>query len=184
MYQYEYAREALKNGLELEAKHGTNPYKFGMVGSSDAHTALAAMEEENYFGKHSGTEPSPGRIDHPMAEFAGRRYEGWAMSASGYAAVWATENTREALWDAMMRKEVYATTGPRILVRFFGGWDFNEGRCVQPPAGRGRVQQGRAHGRRPLGGSRGQVSDLPRCGDERSLQREPRSHPGRQGLAR
>jgi hypothetical protein len=127
MYQYEYAREALKNGLELEAKHGTNPYKFGMVGSSDAHTALSAMEEENYFGKHSGTEPSPERIDHPMAEFAGRRYEGWAMSASGYAAVWATENTREALWDAMMRKEVYATTGPRILVRFFGGWDFAEG---------------------------------------------------------
>ena len=97
-----------------------------MVGSSDTHTALSAMEEENYFGKHSGTEPSPGRIDHPMAEFAGRRYEGWAMSASGYAAVWATENTREALWDAMMRKEVYATTGPRILVRFFGGWDFAE----------------------------------------------------------
>ena len=126
MYQYEYAREALKNGLKLEAKLGANPYKFGMVGSSDAHTALAAMEEENYFGKHSGTEPSPGRIDHPMAAFAGRRYEGWAMSASGYAAVWATENTREALWDAMMRKEVYATTGPRILVRFFGGWDFNK----------------------------------------------------------
>jgi hypothetical protein len=124
MLQYEYAREALKNGLKLQAKLGTNPYKFGMVGSSDAHTALAAMEEENYFGKHSGTEPSATRIEHPMAEFKGRRYEGWSMSASGYAAVWATENTREAIFDAMMRKEVYATTGPRILVRFWGGWDF------------------------------------------------------------
>jgi hypothetical protein len=126
MYQYEYAREALKNGLKLGAKFGTNPYKFGMVGSSDAHTALAAVEEENYFGKHAGTEPDATRIDHPMAEFKGRRYEGWAMSASGYAAVWARENTREALFDAMMRKEVYASTGPRILVRFWGGWDFEE----------------------------------------------------------
>jgi hypothetical protein len=124
MLQYEYAREALKNGLKLERKLGTNPYKFGMVGSSDSHTALAAVEEENYIGKHAGTEPEPGRWDHPMAKFAGRQYEGWAMSASGYAAVWATENTREAIFDAMMRREVYATTGPRILVRFWGGWDF------------------------------------------------------------
>ena len=124
MFQYEYAREALKNGLKLQTKFGTNPYKFGMVGSSDAHTALSAMEEENYFGKHAGTEPSPTRIDHPMAKFAGRQYEGWSMSASGYAGVWATDNTREALFDAMMRKEVYASTGPRILVRFWGGWEF------------------------------------------------------------
>jgi hypothetical protein len=124
MLQYEYAREALKNGLKLEAKFGTNPYKFGMVGSSDTHTALAGVEEENYIGKHAGTEPAPGRWNHPMAKFAGRQYDGFAMSASGYAAVWATENTREALWDAMMRKEVYATTGPRMVVRFFGGWDF------------------------------------------------------------
>jgi len=126
MLQYEYAREALKNGLAMEQKHGTNPYKFGMVGSSDTHTGLAAVEEENYIGKHAGTEPSPHRWDHPMAKFAGRQYDGFAMSAAGYAAVWATENTREALWDAMMRKEVYATTGPRMIVRFFGGWEFTE----------------------------------------------------------
>jgi hypothetical protein len=124
MFQYEYAREALKNGLKLETELGSNPYKFGMVGSTDSHTALATAEEENYFGKHSGTEPSPDRIDHPMAKFAGRQYEGWSMSSSGYAAVWATANTREALFDAMMRKEVYATSGPRILVRFWGGWEF------------------------------------------------------------
>ncbi len=126
MLNYEYARKALKDGLKLEEKFGTNPYKFGMVGSTDTHTGLAAVEEENYIGKHAGTEPAPERWDHPMAKFAGRQYDGWAMSASGYAAVWATENTREAIWDAMMRKEVYATSGPRILVRFFGGWDFVE----------------------------------------------------------
>ena len=126
MLKYEYAREALKEGLKLESQLGTNPYMFGMVGSTDTHTALAGVEEENYIGKHAGTEPSPERWNHPMAKFAGRQYDGWAMSASGYAAVWATENTREALWDAMMRKEVYATTGPRILVRFFGGWEFEE----------------------------------------------------------
>jgi len=125
MYQREYARQALRNGLQLEQKFGTNPYKFGMVGSTDAHTGLAAVEEENYFGKHAGTEPSAERWNHPMAKFQGRQYDGFAMSASGYAAVWATENTREALWDAMNRKEVYATTGPRMVVRFFGGWEYD-----------------------------------------------------------
>jgi len=126
MLQYEYAREALKNGLKLEKELGTNPYKFGMVGSTDSHTGLAAVEEENFIGKHAGTEPSPERWSHPMAKFQGRQYDGWAMSASGYAGVWATENTRKGLFDAMMRKEVFATTGPRILVRFFGGWEFEE----------------------------------------------------------
>ena len=126
MLKYEYAREALKNGLKMEAKLGTNPYKFGMVGSSDTHTALAAVEEDNYIGKHAGTEPSPERWNHPMAKFEGRQYEGYAMSSSGYAGVWATENTRKALFDAMKRKEVYGTTGPRMLVRFWGGWDFVE----------------------------------------------------------
>jgi hypothetical protein len=124
MLQREYAREALKNGLAMEQKFGTNPYKFGMVGSTDTHTGLAAVEEENYIGKHAGTEPSAHRWDHPMAKFQGRQYDGFAMTSSGYAAVWATENTRKALWDAMNRKEVYATTGPRMIVRFFGGWDF------------------------------------------------------------
>ena len=124
MFQYEYAREALKNGLRLEEKFGTNPYQFGMIGSTDTHTGLAAVEEENYIGKHAGTEPSAERWDHPMAKFAGRQYDGWAMSSSGYAGIWATENTRKALWDAMKRREVYASTGPRMLVRFFGGWDF------------------------------------------------------------
>jgi hypothetical protein len=124
MLQYEYAREALKNGLKLEQQLGANPYKFGMVGSTDSHTALATAEEENFFGKHAGTEPEPHRAEHVVGQFGDKKYMGWEMVSSGYAAVWATENTREALFDAMMRKEVYATTGPRILVRFFGGWDF------------------------------------------------------------
>ncbi|MGD8866543.1 MAG: DUF3604 domain-containing protein [Gemmatimonadales bacterium] len=126
MLQYEYARSGLQIGLELQRQLGVNPYKFGMIGSTDSHTGLATAEEENFFGKHSGVEPSPVRYKHPMAEAPNGRYESWAMVSSGYAGVWATENTREALFDAMMRKETYATTGPRMLVRFFGGWEFTQ----------------------------------------------------------
>ena len=120
----EYAREALKRGLALEARLGTNPYKFVMIGSTDSHTSLATAQEDNFFGKHSGAEPGPDRWKHPMAQVGDKKYEGWAMVASGLAAVWATENTRGALFDAMARRETYATTGSRILVRFFGGWEF------------------------------------------------------------
>ncbi len=126
MLQYEYARSALQIGLELEQELGTNPYKFGMIGSTDSHTGLATTEEENFFGKHSGAEPSAKRWEHPMAKMGDKSYEGWSMVASGYAAVWAKENTREALFDAMQRKETYATTGSRMLVRFFGGWNFTK----------------------------------------------------------
>jgi hypothetical protein len=124
MLQYEYARSGLQIGLQLEQRIGANPYQFGMIGSTDSHTGLATAEEENFFGKHSGTEPGPARYKHPMAATANGRYESWDMVASGLAAVWATENTREAIFDAMQRRETYATTGPRMLVRFFGGWEF------------------------------------------------------------
>jgi hypothetical protein len=124
MLQYEYGRPALKNGLKLEKKLGTNPYQFGMIGSTDSHTALATAEEENFFGKHSGVEPGPLRYEHIIGGFEDKQYWAWEMAASGYAGVWATENTREGIFDALMRKEVYATTGPRMLVRFFGGWDY------------------------------------------------------------
>ncbi len=127
MLQYEYARTALQIGLELEQDLGKNPYKVGFIGSTDSHTALATAEEENFFGKHSGVEPSPERINHPMGETPNGTYESWDMVASGLAAVWARENTREALFDAMARRETYATTGPRMMVRFFGGWDFDQG---------------------------------------------------------
>ncbi len=126
MLEFEYARAAYKNGLTLEAKLGVNPYKFGLIGSSDAHTGLAAMEEENFFGKTAPQEPIPERMTktffhHPKT---GVTVTDWEVSASGYAAVWALENTREAIFDAMQRRETYATTGPRMAVRFFGGWEF------------------------------------------------------------
>ncbi len=125
MLEFEYVRSALKNGLALEAELGLNPYKFGLVGSTDSHTALAAVEEDNYFGKTSSAEPSPERAAHPFVKVpSGAVIMGWELIASGYAAVWATENTRGALFDAMKRRETYATTGPRMIVRFFGGWDF------------------------------------------------------------
>ena len=95
-----------------------------MVGSTDAHTALAAVEEDNFFGKMSSSEPSPDRATHPFVKTDKAIIMGWEQTASGYAAVWATENTREAIFDAMKRRETYATTGPRMVVRFFGGWDF------------------------------------------------------------
>jgi hypothetical protein len=126
MLRYEYARSALGIGMQIEQRLGINPYKFGMIGATDSHTGLATAAENNFFGKHSGAEPNPERWSHPMAETSGGRYEGWSMAASGYAGVWATENTRAAIFDAMMRKETYATTGPRMIVRFFGGWDFND----------------------------------------------------------
>ena len=126
MLQREYAREALKTGLALEAKLGTNPYKFGMVGGTDSHTSLSTAEEDNFFGKSTSAEPSPMRIGHPFVKSELGAIEGYELAASGYQAVWAAENTREAIFDAMERKETYATTGPRISVRFFGGWDFTE----------------------------------------------------------
>ena len=126
MLQREYAREALKNGLILESKLGTNPYKFGMVGATDSHTGLATAEEENFFGKSTTVEPSKNRVSHPFVKSERGEISGDMLVASGYQAVWATENTREAIFDAMERKETYATTGPRITVRFFGGWEFDE----------------------------------------------------------
>jgi hypothetical protein len=124
MLQYEYAREALKNGLRLESDLGVNPFKFGVVGSTDSHTSLMAVEEENFFGKHSGKEPSDHRWAQPVLATPAGNVMGWEQVSSGLAAVWATDNTREAIWDAFNRREVYGTTGPRMLVRFWGGWDF------------------------------------------------------------
>jgi hypothetical protein len=126
MLEFEYARSGLKHGLKLEQALGTNPYKFGLIGSSDAHTGLAAMEEDNFFGKTTPQEPSPHRltatfINNPAT---GVKVMDWEVSSSGYAAVWAKENTRASLWDAMQRKETYATTGSRMIVRFFGCFDF------------------------------------------------------------
>ena len=124
MLAYEYAREALKNGLVLEKKLGTNPYKFGFTGATDSHTSLATAEEGNFFGKHTGYEPSPKRLTHPFMKTKHGEIFSWQQVASGITAVWARENTRASIFDAMDRKEIYATTGPRMMVRFFGGWNY------------------------------------------------------------
>ncbi len=128
MFAGEYAREALKVGMGMEKKLGTNPYKFGMIGSTDAHTGLATTREDNNFGKVSFTEPAAERSEHVLIRSKvdpSLNMMVYETSASGLAAVWARENTRESLWDAMKRREVYATTGSRIAVRIFGGWDFS-----------------------------------------------------------
>jgi hypothetical protein len=125
----EYAREALKRGLGYQVTLGVNPFKFGMIGSTDAHTSLSTTRENNFFGKVAQLEPTADPIRFREV-IAGRFLEdspktyAWETSASGLAAVWARENTREAIWDAMARKEVYATTGTRIRVRVFAGYEF------------------------------------------------------------
>jgi hypothetical protein len=132
MIEREYAREALKRGLLYEKALGVNPWKFGLIGSTDTHTSLATTTEDNFFGKGSMGEPSAdpdrfgalitGMLPDPKGRDYGIRHA--SVSASGLAGVWARENTRESIWDAMKRKEVYASTGTRLLVRVFAGWDF------------------------------------------------------------
>ena len=140
MLPREYAREAYKRGLEYEERLGANPFKFGMIGSTDSHTSLATTEENNYFGKATMAEPSDnpdrfgekvtGMLQQPDGPDITIRH--FKTLASGLAAVWAIDNTREALWDAMKRKEVYATTGTRMTVRVFAGWDFEESEVQRP----------------------------------------------------
>jgi len=135
MYQYEYARSALMLGLAQGAALGANPFKFGMIGSTDAHTSLATTREDNTFGKLPHVEPSDHRaevaiIQSPVDESLSQM--GSEIGAAGLAAVWARENTREALFDAMTSKEVYATTGSRISVRVFGGWGFTADEVERP----------------------------------------------------
>ncbi len=129
MLPREYAREAFKRGLAYEASLGANPFKFGVVGSTDAHTSLPTTQEDNFFGKVVLLEPSrdPIRFEEVVAgRPAPKGFQSYARntSASGLAGVWARDNTRESLWDAMSRKEVFATTGTRLQVRVFGGFGF------------------------------------------------------------
>jgi Protein of unknown function (DUF3604) len=157
MLPKEYARSALKEGLRLEQELGTNPYKFGMIGSSDNHTALPTTREENNFSKASFVEPSATRYEHPLV-------------AAGLAAVWARENTRESIWDAMARKETYATTGTRMLVRVFAGWDFEPEEVTRPDFARVGYARGV-----PMGGD---LSDAPEGGAPRFMIRALRDPDG------
>jgi hypothetical protein len=127
MLQYEYARSTLKNGIRLEDKLGANPFKYGMLGSTDNHISLSTTREENYFGKLPNLEPSAKRYKSVFVKdkkTGATIVSGWQCSAAGLAGVWAKENTREAIFDALARKEVYGTSGTRITVRVFAGWDF------------------------------------------------------------
>jgi hypothetical protein len=138
MLPYEYARSALQVGLQQQQKVGVNPFKFGMIGSTDAHTGLASTREENYWGKLITSEPGPDRMNHYVI----RSMRGddalstfsWEEVSSGLAAVWARENTRAGLFEAMQKKETFATTGTRIVVRFFGGWDYATEDVYKPDA--------------------------------------------------
>jgi hypothetical protein len=157
-----YVREGLKRGLEQEAKLGVNPFKVGVVGSTDVHNGLMAIEEDNFFGKLTNQEPNPKRWEHeskssdwdPKLGPQRKRYT-WQYLAAGYAVVWATENTREAIWDAMQRKEVYGTSGSRITLRFFGGWDYTpadlKSRDVAGPGYQKGVPMGGDLARAPAG---------------------------------
>jgi hypothetical protein len=135
--QTEYARDALRNGLKIEQEIGTNPFKFGLAAGTDTHNALVAAEEDNFFAKFPASEPRPDRWEEDAVKMGERVVKGWEMTAAGYTAVWATGNTRAELFDAMMRRETYATSGPRITVRFFGGYDFTAADATRTPAATG-----------------------------------------------
>ena len=124
VHKSDYVRSALRTGLELEKKIGVNPYKFAVIGSTDSHSGLSSSEEDNFLGKfaHDSTPQTKRRPDM----LGDTKVSGWNMSAAGLAAVWAKENTRDAIFAAFKRREVYATTGPRIAVRLFAGWGFSE----------------------------------------------------------
>jgi hypothetical protein len=150
-YRYGYARPALKLGLAQQAKLGINPFKFGLIGSTDAHNAMAAADENNFWGKVGWNEPHPKRVTGSWLGEVGKDIatdnlgfyaNAWKMNAAGYTAIWATENTREALFAAMKRKEVYASTGPRITLRFFGGWDYQKDDAFKPNLAKTGYQKG------------------------------------------
>ncbi len=128
MLQYEYSRSALREGLRHEANLGVNPFKFGLIGSTDSHTGMATTYEDNFFGKFAHDGPSVDRTEKRMAD---QLQKIWQLVSSGLAAVWAEENTRESLFRAIKRREVYATSGTRIQLRFFGGWEFTQTDVMQ-----------------------------------------------------
>ncbi len=173
MYAGEYVRPALGRGLALRRALGSNPFAFGLIGSTDAHTSLATADDVDFWGKFSSNEPYAGRDQDPFAQLdmpedasfdfsvAARELPDQLYTASlvssGYAAIWAHENTRASIFDAMVRRETYATTGPRMVVRFFGGWSYAAGDATRPDLARvgyaGGVPMGGELGTGPKGAS-------------------------------
>jgi uncharacterized protein (TIGR03000 family) len=152
MLPFNYVRSAFKLGLAHEMKTGANPFKFGLIGGTDQHTSLSTTRAENYFGVGVPMEPKPDRWKPAFmtnAKDPKLTTYFWEMAPGGMGGVWARENTREAIWDAMERKEVYATTGTRPTVRVFAGWDFTAKDLGKPePIW---VRDGYTHGV-PMGG--------------------------------
>jgi uncharacterized protein DUF3604 len=154
-----YVRSALKLGLELDAKLGVDPYQAGLIGGSDSHVGVVDMKEDNFFGEVPSGLPSPDRWKAPIAMVNNDPSKGpllsvWNEQAAGLGGVWATENTREGIWDALKRKEVYATTGDRPVVRVFAGWDFTRLDLDRPDF----AANGYAHGV-PMGGDLSKAPD-------------------------
>jgi hypothetical protein len=161
MLPHEYARSALQIGLQQQRRLGINPFKFGMIGSTDAHTGLASTRDENYWGKMITSEPGPERMDHYVIQALSGDEAlstfSWEEVASGLAAVWARDNTRASIFEAMQKKEAYATTGTRIVVRFFGGWDYATEDVFRPTVGQIGYDKGV-----PMGG------DLPKRKEDKA----------------
>jgi len=172
MLPKEYGRSALKEGLRLEEKLGVNPFKFGLIGSTDAHGGIPSSREENNFSKAHIAEPSADRVDHVLIQGAQPELSVMIkdLGASGLAGVWARENTRESIWDAMARKEVFATTGTRLKVRVFGGWDFEADEVSRPDFARAGYARGV-----PMGGD---LTNGPKGGAPRMMVRAIRDADG------
>jgi hypothetical protein len=120
-----FVRQGLSMGLILEKRVGANPYKMGIVSGADSHSGYSNNEEFNFHGSHAALEDTPQKRLHPKANASGDLPA--RLGSAGATAVWADENTRAGIFDAMKRKEVYGTSGTLIRLRFFGGWNYKDG---------------------------------------------------------
>lgn len=153
-HKKDFIREGLKIGLQYEQKLGANPFKLGMIGGTDSHNGTpSAVAEDSFEGQHG---PEDGTVERRRTGDVAGWIEGKDLSIGSLAAVWAHENTRASIWDAMKRRETYSTSGPRIRVRLFGGVDLP----AQPETAQALVEQGYQQGV-PMGGDLGAIGAAP-----------------------